>query len=114
MLRMHARRRGEAVFVPREVALAIRVLDIQPEHIEGQVVLVELRVHRAHVLLVLVVPPALVVAEGEEGGKRRDARERRVLARDVCRRRAAEEEGLHLQPYVIGAATVRGRGCNPM
>ena len=55
-----------------------------------------------------------MVAEGEEGGKRRDARERRVLARDVCRRRAAEEEGLHLQPYVIGAATVCGRGCNPM
>ena len=58
--------------------------------------------------------PALVVAEGEEGGKRRDARERRVLARDVCRRRAAEEEGLHLQPYVIGAATGCDRGCNRM
>ena len=50
-------RRGEAVLVPREVALAIGVLDVEPEHVERQVMLVELRVDSAHIVLVLVVPP---------------------------------------------------------
>ncbi len=61
--------------VPREVALAVGVLDVEPEDVEGQLVLLEAGVHGAHVLLVVVVPAALVVGGGEEGRQGGGARQ---------------------------------------
>lgn len=61
---------GELAGVPGEVALAVGVLDVQPEDVAGDRVLLEAPLHRRHVLLVVVIPPALVVTQGEEGGQR--------------------------------------------
>lgn len=60
---------GELVWVPGEVALAVCVLDVQPDEVVGDVVLVEAGVHRPHVFLVVVVPAALVVGQGGQGGE---------------------------------------------
>lgn len=53
--------------IPGEVALAVRVLDVQPDEVIGDVVLVKAGIHRLHVLLVIVVPPALVVTQCVDG-----------------------------------------------
>lgn len=61
---------SKLVRIPGEVALAVRVLDVQPDEVIGNVVLVKAGVDRLHVLLVVVVPPALVVTQcidGREG-----------------------------------------------
>ena len=50
---------GELGRVPGEVALAVRVLNVQPDDIAGNVVLVEFRIHSGHVLFISVVPFAL-------------------------------------------------------
>lgn len=55
------------MWIPGEVALAIRVLDIQPDEVIGNVVLIEACVHCLHVLLVVVVPAALVVGQRRQG-----------------------------------------------
>lgn len=52
--------------IPGEVAFPISVLDIKPNKVVGDVVLIEACVHRAHVFLVIVVPTALVVPEGRQ------------------------------------------------
>lgn len=46
-------RTREGVLVPREVALAVRVLNVQPQHVNGEVMLLELVVHVLHVALIL-------------------------------------------------------------
>lgn len=55
------------MWVPGEIALSIRVLDIQPDIVVRDVVLIEACVHCLHVLLVVVVPAALVVAQSKDG-----------------------------------------------
>lgn len=57
---------GEKPGVPGEVALVVRVVDVQPDDVVGDAVAVEAGVHGLHVGLVAVAPAALVVAEGEE------------------------------------------------
>mmetsp|Transcript_17547 Transcript_17547/g.44716 ORF Transcript_17547/g.44716 Transcript_17547/m.44716 type:complete len:648 (-) Transcript_17547:7-1950(-) len=69
-LLLHAFGCSKVALVPGEVALAVRVLDVQPQHVEGNVVLVEAGVHRRHVRLVAVVPAALMVGDGELGRQR--------------------------------------------
>lgn len=49
--------------IPREIAFAVRVLDVQPDEVIGDVVLVKAGIDCLHVLLVVVVPPALVVTQ---------------------------------------------------
>lgn len=58
---------SKLVRIPGEVALAVRVLDVQPDEVIGNVVLVKAGVDRLHVLLVVVVPPALVVTQRIDG-----------------------------------------------
>mmetsp|Transcript_1308 Transcript_1308/g.2251 ORF Transcript_1308/g.2251 Transcript_1308/m.2251 type:complete len:223 (+) Transcript_1308:1253-1921(+) len=87
---------GEESLVPREVPLSIRVFDIQPEDVIGVVVLLELFMHSIDVLLVLVVPATLVVAEGEERGESLGASEGGVLLVDFGNLGATDEqEDLH-------------------
>ncbi len=54
------------VWIPGEVALAIRVLDVEPDKVIGDVVLIKARVHCLHVFLVIVVPAALVVGQSSQ------------------------------------------------
>mmetsp|Transcript_12550 Transcript_12550/g.37706 ORF Transcript_12550/g.37706 Transcript_12550/m.37706 type:complete len:368 (-) Transcript_12550:667-1770(-) len=56
----------ESLTVPCQVPLAIRVFNVQPDDVVGDVVLVKAGIHRQSVCLVVVVPPALVVPEGEQ------------------------------------------------
>lgn len=65
----HGEGLGETAGVPGEVPLAVGVLDVQPDDIAGQVVVIEALTDFQHVGLVPVVPAALVVAEGEERGQ---------------------------------------------
>mmetsp|Transcript_5211 Transcript_5211/g.9298 ORF Transcript_5211/g.9298 Transcript_5211/m.9298 type:complete len:259 (-) Transcript_5211:15-791(-) len=62
---------GESRCVPREVGLSIRVLNVQPNGVVRNVVLVIHAVDRRHILLAHVVPTALVLAQGPETGHRR-------------------------------------------
>ena len=57
----------ELVVIPREVPLAISVFDVQPHHVHRDVMFVEVAVDGEHVLLVIVIPTALMVGQGEEG-----------------------------------------------
>lgn len=59
--------RSKFVRIPCEVALAVRVLDVQPDKVVGNVVLVKASIDRLHVFLVVVVPPALVVTQCIDG-----------------------------------------------
>jgi hypothetical protein len=72
-LLLHLLGLGELELVPREVPLAVGVLDVEPQHVVRDVELLKLAVDHAHVGLVVVVPSALVVAEREEGRQRRHA-----------------------------------------
>ncbi len=51
------------------VPLPVSVLNVQPNDIIGDVKLVEIGVHLAHVRLIPVVPAALVVPQGEVLGQ---------------------------------------------
>lgn len=59
----------ELVRVPGEVALAICVLDVQPDVVIWDVMFVKALVHCLHIILVIVVPATLMV------GQRRQRRE---------------------------------------
>ena len=91
----HAEAVGELAGVPREVLLAVGVLDVEPHDVHGDVVLVELGRDGEDVLLVVVVPAALVVGDRELGRERRGAGQRRVLPRDVFGLRAQEDERVY-------------------
>mmetsp|Transcript_22353 Transcript_22353/g.69850 ORF Transcript_22353/g.69850 Transcript_22353/m.69850 type:complete len:731 (-) Transcript_22353:901-3093(-) len=93
----------ELLRVPREVALALRVLNVQPQHVVRDVVLLKLAVHVSHVRVVVVVPPALVVGCGEEGRHEGRACESRVLAHHL--RGPGPEKDEEVQ---------HARLCNPM
>lgn len=52
--------------IPGEVALSICVLDVEPDEVIRDVMLVEAGVHRLDIFLVVVVPAALVVPDGSQ------------------------------------------------
>mmetsp|Transcript_3626 Transcript_3626/g.9896 ORF Transcript_3626/g.9896 Transcript_3626/m.9896 type:complete len:319 (-) Transcript_3626:592-1548(-) len=82
---------GEVARVPRHVLLPVRVLDVQPQDIIGDAVLVEVGVHFGNVGLGVVVPSALVVPEGEQGRQHALACDQSVAAGHVLRRGAEQE-----------------------
>lgn len=59
---------GEMFRVPGEETLPIRVLDIQPDDVVRNIVLIESSVDSLHVSFVVVVPAALVVPECKQRG----------------------------------------------
>mmetsp|Transcript_55509 Transcript_55509/g.129970 ORF Transcript_55509/g.129970 Transcript_55509/m.129970 type:complete len:471 (+) Transcript_55509:1109-2521(+) len=85
----------EQMPVPGHVALADGVLDVEPQHVIRDVMLVELRVHLADIGLVLVVPAALVVPEREERRHELRTNQLRVLALDLRRGLRGHEEQVH-------------------
>jgi len=56
---------GEEVLVPGEVALAIGVLDVEPQDVVWKIKFLEFAMDLRDVFLVLVIPPALVVSKGK-------------------------------------------------
>jgi hypothetical protein len=56
----------EAIKTHREVALAIGVLDVQPDYVIRIVQGLELRINLRHVTLIAIVPATLMVPLGEE------------------------------------------------
>lgn len=61
------------MWIPSEVALPIGVLDIEPDEVVGDVVLVKASIDRLHVLLVIVIPAALMVSQGSQWRERLSA-----------------------------------------
>lgn len=59
----------ETAGVPGEIPLAIGMLNVQPDDIARQVVVIKALIHFQNVSLIPIVPAALVVAEGEERGQ---------------------------------------------
>lgn len=55
---------GKGLVIPSEIALAIRVLNVEPYYIVGDVVLLEFTVDVADIILVLVVPATLTRERG--------------------------------------------------
>mmetsp|Transcript_7148 Transcript_7148/g.24740 ORF Transcript_7148/g.24740 Transcript_7148/m.24740 type:complete len:789 (+) Transcript_7148:93-2459(+) len=94
-LPLHTLGGGEVPSVPRHVTLAVRMLDVQPQHVVRDVVLVEPAVHQRHVRLVLVVPAALVVPQGEHLRQLRRPGHLGVLLQHLGGRGAREEEHVH-------------------
>lgn len=63
----HVLWRSKFVWIPGKVALAVGVFNVKPDEVVGDVVLVKACIDCLHVLLVVVVPSALVVAQCEYG-----------------------------------------------
>lgn len=59
----------ETAGVPGEIPFAIGMLNVQPDDIARQVVIIEALIHFQNISLIPIVPAALVVAEGEERGQ---------------------------------------------
>ncbi|KAG7234579.1 hypothetical protein INR49_002208, partial [Caranx melampygus] len=66
---LQAGRVREVNGVPGEITLPVRVLDVQPDDVIRDVVVIEPSVHSLHVSFVEVVPAALVVPQGKERGQ---------------------------------------------
>mmetsp|Transcript_62451 Transcript_62451/g.149055 ORF Transcript_62451/g.149055 Transcript_62451/m.149055 type:complete len:262 (+) Transcript_62451:1252-2037(+) len=86
----HLLRRWEIAGVPSKILLAIRVLDVEPDNIHWQVILIKVLVDHLHILLISVVPAALMLAQGKQGWQRRKACEGMPLLHDTGRCGAQE------------------------
>lgn len=60
---------GELVGVPGEVAFAICVLNIQPDEVVWNVVLIKALIHCLNIILIIVVPAALVIGQTSQWRK---------------------------------------------
>lgn len=58
----------ESFLVPSEVPFALGVLYVQPHDIIRNVMFIKSCIHCFYVLLILIVPAALMVPQGEERG----------------------------------------------
>mmetsp|Transcript_48915 Transcript_48915/g.157332 ORF Transcript_48915/g.157332 Transcript_48915/m.157332 type:complete len:741 (+) Transcript_48915:977-3199(+) len=103
----HFLRRREARRVPCEVGLAVGVLDVKPNHVIREVVLVVVGIHTQGVLLGHVVPAALMFAQGPQRRHGRTARQRVELTRDLGGR-GADEHGSVQDTGLRGPPSVRG------
>lgn len=63
----HLFRVREIPLVPRKVLFVVCVLDVEPDCVVGDIVVIEPRVDRQNVVLGEVIPAALVMAYTEEG-----------------------------------------------
>eukprot|EP00123_Amoebidium_parasiticum_P013700 comp22104_c0_seq1/m.32270 comp22104_c0_seq1/g.32270 ORF comp22104_c0_seq1/g.32270 comp22104_c0_seq1/m.32270 type:complete len:677 (+) comp22104_c0_seq1:115-2145(+) len=80
--------------VPRKVSLVVRVLNVEPDDVIRNVVLVKLLVHRQHIIDIVVIPAALMVGKTELGWHVRGARELRVLLAHIVRLGPEEHKGI--------------------
>src|SRR6201996_4262284 len=69
----------EGFLLPHKVLVVVRVLDVEPEDIDGHIFLVKTLLYSAYIVAADVVPPTLVVAKAPVRWKHRCARQARVL-----------------------------------
>lgn len=55
------------MWIPGEIALSICVLNVEPDIVIRDVMLIKACIHCLHILLVIVVPAALVVTQRKNG-----------------------------------------------
>lgn len=55
------------MWIPGEIALPIRVLNVEPDIVIRDVMLIKACIHRLHILLVIVVPAGLMVPQRKDG-----------------------------------------------
>jgi hypothetical protein len=91
----HFNRIRELFFLPDEVLVVRRILDIQPNHIDRHVFLVKSPLDAAYVVGADVVPPALVVRERPVRRERGCAGQAGILLEDVLWRRPGNDEHVH-------------------
>lgn len=51
--------------VPSEVPFVVRVFDVQPHDVHGDIVFVEAVCHIPHIVLIVIVPATLMIAQSE-------------------------------------------------
>lgn len=59
----HVFRLGELAGVPGEVALSICMLNVQPNEVIRDVVLIKALINSLYILLIIIVPAALMVSQ---------------------------------------------------
>ena len=64
-LLQHSNWVGESMRIPSEILLIIGVLDIEPNDIVWDLMLAHLPVHILDILVCVIVPPALMIGNGE-------------------------------------------------
>ena len=64
----HAHGIRKQVGIPGEIPFPVRVFNVQPDHVVGEIVFFKLRVDRPDIRFVPVVPTALVVPQGKQRG----------------------------------------------
>ena len=64
----HADGVRKQIRIPGKVPFPVRVFNVQPDHVVGEVVFFKLRIDSPDIRLVSVVPTALVVPQGEQRG----------------------------------------------
>lgn len=57
------------LFVPSKIPLAICVLYVQPYHIIRNVMFIKASIYCLDILLILIIPPALMVAQSKKRGQ---------------------------------------------
>lgn len=97
---LHAKGVGKVVFVPGEIFLAFGILNVEPDDVVRDSVLVEFTVDVFDILVSHVIPSALVVAESEVLGELGIASELVVRLGDVFRGWAKEYK--NIQEPVLG------------
>ncbi|KAL8773282.1 MAG: hypothetical protein Q9194_004379, partial [Teloschistes cf. exilis] len=97
---LHAKGVGKVVFVPGEIFLAFGILNVEPDDVVRDSVLVEFAVDVFDILVSHVIPSALVIAESEVLGELGIASELVVRLDDVFRGWAKEYK--NIQEPVLG------------
>mmetsp|Transcript_21296 Transcript_21296/g.55374 ORF Transcript_21296/g.55374 Transcript_21296/m.55374 type:complete len:350 (+) Transcript_21296:1673-2722(+) len=87
---------GEESLVPREVALAISMLDIQPDDVSRNIMNVKVIIHIQYICFILVVPPALVIGSGEPWRHEGSSSHEGILVKHMLVRRSDKEQDIHL------------------
>jgi hypothetical protein len=85
---------GELCLIPSKVTFSVRVLNIKPEYIIRNVMLVKSSIHLSYILLSVVVPATLVVGNRKGLGHGGRTDERRVLAEDITMGWAQEDKDI--------------------
>ena len=91
----HVDRIGKCVVIPSEVALAISVFDIEPQHVVRIVQLFELGMNGVHIRLIPVVPSALVISQGKHRRERDASRQPSILLVQGMRIGPREKKEVH-------------------
>ena len=80
--------------VPDEVLVLLGVLDVEPEDIDGDVLLIETLLHGSHIVRADVVPTTLVIAKGPVSRQSGSSGETCPLREDILGSRSWQDENV--------------------